>query len=376
MERVDVLVTGAGVVGLAVARRLARAGREVVVAEAAGAIGTGTSSRSSEVIHAGIYYPKGSLKARLCVAGREALYGYCAERGIPHRRAGKLIVAAEAAEVPRLEAVRAAAAANGVALERLDGAEARALEPELVCAGALLSPFTGVVDGHALMLSLQGEAEDHGAVVALHAPLTGGGSGAGGLEAEIGGDAPLRLSCRAVINAAGLGAWEAARALGTPEAAVPPRFLAKGNYYAPEPRRAPFGRLIYPLPEEGGLGVHLTLDLAGNARFGPDVEWLGEGDPDFRVSPDREAAFRTSIRRWWPGIDGRALVPDYCGIRPKLSGPGEPAADFRIDGPEIHGVAGLVNLFGIESPGLTACLAIADLVAERLGAGCPDRGGS
>ena len=278
MERVDVLVIGAGVVGLAVARRLARAGREVVVAEAAEAIGTGTSSRNSEVIHAGIYYPKGSLKARLCVAGREALYDYCADRGVAHRRTGKLIVAAEAAEVPRLEAVRAAAAGNGVALERLDGAAARALEPELVCAGALLSPLTGVVDSHALMLSLQGEAEDHGAVVALHAPLTGGGSGAGGLEAQIGGDAPLRLSCRGIVNAAGLGAWDAARALGTPEAAVPPRFLAKGNYYAPEPRRAPFGRLIYPLPEEGGLGVHLTLDLAGTARFGPDVEWLGQGE--------------------------------------------------------------------------------------------------
>jgi L-2-hydroxyglutarate oxidase LhgO len=375
MERVDILVIGAGIVGLAVARRLAMAGREVVVAEAAEAIGTGTSARNSEVIHAGIYYPKGSLKARLCVAGREALYAYCADRAVPHRRTGKLIVAAEAGEVPRLEAVRAAAAGNGVALERLDGAQARALEPELVCAGALLSPLTGVVDSHALMLALQGEAEDRGAVVALHAPLTGGGSGAGGLEAEIGGEAPLRLSCRAVVNAAGLGAWEAARALGTPEAAVPARHLAKGNYYAPEPRRAPFSRLIYPLPEEGGLGVHLTLDLAGTARFGPDVEWLGEGDPDFTVSPGREGAFRTSIRRWWPGIDDRALVPDYCGIRPKLSGPGEAAADFRIDGPEVHGVAGLVNLFGIESPGLTACLALADLVLERLGPECPNSAG-
>ena len=376
MERVDVLVIGAGVVGLAVARRLALAGREVVVAEAAEAIGTGVSSRNSEVIHAGIYYPKGSLKARLCVAGREALYRYCAERGVPHRRTGKLIVAAEAAEVPRLEAVRAAAAGNGVALERLDGARARSLEPELVCAGALLSPFTGVVDSHALMLSLQGEAEDRGAVVALHAPLTGGGSGAGGRpEAEIGGTASLRLSCRAVVNAAGLGAWEAARALVPPEAAVPPRHLAKGNYYAPRPGRAPFGRLIYPLPEEGGLGVHLTLDLAGNARFGPDVEWLGEGAPDFGVSPGREEAFRASIRRWWPGIDDRELVPDYCGIRPKLSGPGEAAADFRIDGPEVHGVAGLVNLFGIESPGLTACLALADLVLEHLERECPNSAG-
>ena len=329
-------------------------------------LGTGVISRNSEVIHAGIYYSRGSLKARLCVAGREALYAYCGDRGIGHQRTGKLIVAAGAAEVPRLETVRAAAAGNGVALERLDGAEVHAIEPELVCAGALLSPFTGIVDSHALMLSLQGEAEEHGAVVALHAPLTGGGSGAGGLEAEIGGEAPLRLSCRAVVNAAGLGAWDAARALGMPEAAVPAQFLAKGNYYAPEPRRAPFGRLIYPLPEEGGLGVHLTLDLAGTARFGPDVEWLGQGAPDLAVSPGREEAFRASIRRWWPGIDDRALVPDYCGIRPKLSGPGEPAADFRVDGPEIHGVAGLVNLFGIESPGLTACLALADLVAERL----------
>ncbi|WP_029008599.1 NAD(P)/FAD-dependent oxidoreductase [Azospirillum halopraeferens] len=368
MERVECVVVGAGVVGLAVARRLALAGREVVVLEAAEAIGTGTSSRNSEVIHAGIYYPSGSLKARLCVAGRDALYGFCAERGIAHRRLGKLIVATDGSQVAKLEAIRRQAAANGVEdLRLLDAAAVRALEPELHAVAALLSPSTGIIDSHGLMLALQGDAEDRGAMIAFHSPLTGGRVTDDGIELAVGGAEPTRIACTVLVNAAGLGAWDVARGLeGFPAAAVPPRRLAKGNYYAPERGRAPFRHLVYPVPEDGGLGVHLTLDLAGQARFGPDVEWLDGTAHDHTVDPGRAGRFYDSIRRYWPGLPDGCLVPAYCGIRPKLSGPGEPAADFLIQGPADHGIGGLVNLFGIESPGLTACLAIADAVAARL----------
>jgi L-2-hydroxyglutarate oxidase LhgO len=367
MEQVDVLVVGAGVVGLAIARRLAMAGREVVVVEAGSLIGAETSSRNSEVIHAGIYYATGSLKARLCVTGRDALYRYCEEHGVGHARAGKLIVACDADEAGRLEAIRTKAAENGVGnLELLTGAQARALEPELDCVAALLSPDTGIVDSHALMLSLQGGAEDHGAVLALNAPLAGGRIMDGRIEARIGGDAPVTLSCRTLINAAGLGAWDVARGLeGFSPEAIPERHLAKGNYFSLA-ARAPFERLVYPVPVSGGLGVHLALDLAGQARFGPDVEWLAGQEYDYEVDPARAQGFYGAIRRYWPGLRDDALLPAYCGVRPKLAGPGETAADFLIQGPESHGVAGLVNLFGIESPGLTSCLAIADLVLERL----------
>ena len=379
MERVETLVIGAGVIGLAVARRLAQAGREVIVAEAGTLIGAETSSRNSEVIHAGLYYPAGSLKARLCRAGRDALYAYCETRAIPHRRLGKLIVAADEGQEAQFDGIRARAAANGVEdLRLLTGAQARALEPELAGTAALLSPSTGIIDSHALMLSLQGEAEEHGAMLAFGAPVLRGEVIGGGIAVEVGGAAPMTLVCRTLVNAAGLGAWRVARGLaGFPAHAVPPRHLAKGNYYALA-GRAPFRRLIYPVPEDGGLGVHLTLDLGDQARFGPDVEWLdvegqggeGQGPPDapldYGVDPARATPFYAAIRRYWPGLRDGALMPAYSGIRPKLSGPGMPAADFLVQGPEAHGIPGLVNLFGIESPGLTSCLALAETVLERL----------
>ncbi|MBP2300162.1 NAD(P)/FAD-dependent oxidoreductase [Azospirillum picis] len=376
MERVECVVVGAGVVGLAVARRLARAGREVIVLEAADAIGTGTSSRNSEVIHAGIYYPTGSLRARLCVAGRDALYAYCASHGVEHRRLGKLIVATEEAQLPKLAAIRAQAAANGVDdLTEIDAATARSWEPNLRTVGVLLSPSTGIIDSHGLMLALLGDAEDAGAMLALLSPLERSHRTAAGFELEVGGAEPMRLACSTLVNAAGLGAWAVARGLeGMAAEHVPPRVLAKGNYYALAAGRSPFSRLVYPVPVDGGLGVHLTLDLAGQARFGPDVEWLGSGigsgigtdEIGYAVDPARADAFYGAVRAYWPGLPDGALVPAYSGVRPKLSGPGEPQADFLIQGPQTHGIDGLVNLFGIESPGLTSCLAIADAVAATL----------
>ena len=365
IDRVDCVVVGAGVVGLAVARALALAGREVIVLEAADAIGTETSSRNSEVVHAGIYYPKDSLKARLCVAGRHALYAYCAERGVPVQRLGKLIVAAEPAEVPTLETIRQKALANGVDdLYPIGGAEAVALEPALRCAGALVSPSTGIVDSHALMLAYQGDAEAAGAMVVFHAPITAAAVANRGFELEIGGAEPMRLACETLVNAAGLGAVALAQRIeGVPGRHIPAAYLCKGSYYSLA-GRAPFGRLIYPVPEPGGLGVHLTIDLGGQARFGPDVEWIEA--IDYAVDPGRAAGFYAAIRRYWPGLSDGALLPGYAGIRPKISGPTEPAADFVVSGPESHGVPGLVNLFGIESPGLTASLALADHVAALL----------
>ncbi|PWC34782.1 NAD(P)/FAD-dependent oxidoreductase [Azospirillum sp. TSO35-2] len=371
MERVECVVVGAGVVGLAVARRLARAGREVILLEAAEAIGTGTSSRNSEVIHAGIYYPTGSLRARLCVPGRDALYDYCAAHGVEHRRIGKLIVATGPDQLPKLAAIRAQAAANGVTdLTEVDAATARAWEPNLRTVGALLSPSTGIIDSHGLMLALLGDAEEAGAMLALHSPLVRSHRTEAGFELEVGGAEPMRLACSTLVNAAGLGAWAVARGMeGFAAEHVPPRVLAKGNYYALAAGRSPFSRLVYPVPVEGGLGVHLTLDLAGQARFGPDVEWLGDvaGPIDYAVDPARADAFYGAVRAYWPGLPDAALVPAYSGVRPKLSGPGQPQADFLLQGPGTHGVDGLVNLFGIESPGLTSCLAIADAVAGLLG---------
>ncbi len=370
IERMEAVVLGAGVVGLAVARALALAGREVLVLEAAGGIGTVTSSRNSEVVHAGIYYPTGSLKARLCVAGREALYGYCAAHGVPVRKLGKLIVASDPAESARLEAIRAQAAANGVVLEHLSGAEAHAMEPALRVDSALHSPETGIVDSHALMLAYQGDMEAAGGVVAVHAPLEGGAVGEGGIRLDVGGEQPMQLECRLLVNAVGLHAPDVARSIaGIPSQSIPRAYLCKGNYYGLA-GRAPFGRLIYPVPEPGGLGVHLTLDLGGQARFGPDVEWVEREEYDVDLS--RAAGFYAAIRRYWPGLPDGSLVPGYAGIRPKISGPGEPAADFAVLGPAVHGVPGLVNLFGIESPGLTASLAIGEAVLRCLEGGRAD----
>jgi L-2-hydroxyglutarate oxidase LhgO len=364
-------VIGAGVVGLACARALAARGREVLILEAGLRFGSGISSRNSEVIHAGLYYPPGSLKARLCVRGRALLYAYCAAQGIAHRRCGKLVVATTPAQHPALASIAQRAAANGVDdLQWLTAAQARELEPELACSAALLSPSTGIVDAHGLMLALLGDAERAGAILALGTPVVSAAIGAHGILLQTGGEAPMQLLARSVVNATGLAAPALAACFeGLAPEHLPRAHFAKGNYFALQ-GAAPFSRLVYPVPEAAGLGVHLTLDLQGRARFGPDVEWMNlPADTtlfDYRVDPARGEAFQHEIRRYWPGLPDGALMPDYAGIRPKISGPDDPAADFRIDGPAAHGVHGLVNLFGIESPGLTACLAIAEQVDTLL----------
>lgn len=355
---------GGGVVGLAVARALALRGREVIVLEAEDTIGSHTSSRNSEVIHAGIYYPRGSLKARLCVQGRELLYRYCAEHGVPHARCGKLIVATDAAQHAELESIYAKAHANGVRdVIHITVAQALSMEPELACVAALHSPSTGVIDSHAFMLALLGDAEARGAMLALRSPVQRGRVCAGGrIELDVGGAEPMRIAAHTVVNSTGLVAPRIARSIdGFPADKVPGMWFAKGNYYALT-GRPPFKRLVYPVPEPGGLGVHVTLDLAGQARFGPDVEWIDA--IDYTVDPRRAERFYASVRRYWPGLRDGALIPGYAGIRPKITPPGEPAADFVIQGPSEHGVPGIVNLFGIESPGLTASLALADEVAR------------
>jgi L-2-hydroxyglutarate oxidase LhgO len=364
MDEFDCAVIGAGVVGLAVARALALQGREVVVLEAEGAIGTGTSSRNSEVIHAGIYYPTGSLKATLCVEGKQSLYAYAEARGLPHRRCGKLIVATSSLQVAQLEVILAKAQRNGVDdMVRLARDEARKLEPELDCLAALHSPSTGIVDSHALMLSLQGDLENAGGMLALKSPVAQAACGPKGIDLT--GEDGSMLRCASVVNAAGLSApWLARRFAGLPSSAIPEAHYAKGSYFTLA-GRAPFQRLIYPVPEAAGLGVHLTLDLGGQAKFGPDVQWV-DSPTDLVVDAARGDAFYAEVRRYWPGLPDGALVPGYAGIRPKISGPSEPARDFVIDGPEVHGVPGLVNLFGIESPGLTSSLAIGRHVAELL----------
>jgi L-2-hydroxyglutarate oxidase LhgO len=365
-EQVDTVIIGAGVAGLAIARALALAGREVIVLESETAIGTGTSSRNSEVIHAGIYYPPGSLKAKLCVAGRFALYPFLEERGIPHRRCGKLIVATDRGQIPGLERLHAQARANGVAdLRMLAAREARALEPQLACVAALESPSTGIVDSHAFMLGLRGEAEERGAAIAFRSPLLAGHIRQGGIELEVGGEEPMRLLAHSVVNSAGLSAQDVARSIeGFPAERIPPIYFCKGNYFSLS-GRSPFARLVYPAPEAAGLGVHLSLDMAGQARFGPDVEWIERIDYD--VDPKRSEFFYDAIRSYWPGLKDGALQPAYSGIRPKMRPRGEPACDFLIQGPADHGIARLVNLFGIESPGLTASLAVGDYVRDLLG---------
>ncbi|HEY4252469.1 MAG TPA: NAD(P)/FAD-dependent oxidoreductase [Roseomonas sp.] len=361
MEQVDAVVIGAGVVGLAVARALALAGREVLVLEAAEGIGTETSSRNSEVIHAGIYYAKDSLMARFCVEGKQRLYAYLRERGLPHVNCGKLIVATSVEEAEKLESIRLRAAANGVDdLHRVSGNEARGIEPELSCTAALVSPSTGIIDSHAYMVSLQGDAENAGAIFVFHAPVTGGRVTEDGIELDVGGAEPMTLKAALVVNSAGLHAPKlAAHLAGLAAEHVPTAYYAKGNYFSLI-GRSPFSRLIYPVPVPGGLGTHLTIDLGGQARFGPDVEWVDS--LDYEVDPKRGEGFYAAIRRWWPGLKDGALAPGYSGIRPKIVPPAVATQDFNVQGPSVHGVPGLINLFGIESPGLTASLALADHV--------------
>ncbi len=361
----QILVIGAGIVGLAVARATARAGHDVIVAEKADAIGTGISSRNSEVIHAGMYYPTGTLRAQLCPRGNRMLYEFCESHGVPHRRCGKLIVATNDAERTRIEAIEAQGRINGVAgLELIGGNAARDLEPELSCVSALVSPDTGIIDGHAYMLALQGDTEAHGGAIAFETPVERLTPLLHGWRVAFGGREPGQLEVDAVVNCAGLSAQAVARAIeGYPATRIPKQVLAKGNYFAYAGPPA-FTRLIYPTPVDGGLGVHVTLDLAGRMRFGPDVEWIDR--ESYEVDPGRAASFYARIRTYWPGLPEGSLMPDYAGIRPKLTGPGEPAADFMIDGPAAHGMAGLVNLFGIESPGLTSSLALADEVVALL----------
>lgn len=361
LAHVECIVAGAGVVGLAIARALAQAGREVILVEAADRIGSGTSSRNSEVIHAGIYYPAGSLMARLCVEGRTLLYAYCRERGIPHRQCGKLIVATSASELEQLPAIADRAARNGVTdLQQISAAHARMLEPALATTGALLSPSTGIIDSHAYMLSLLGDAENAGAVLALNSPVERGKVTDGGVIVDIGGSEPMSLACDLFVNAAGLAAPALARRIeGMPLRHVPKEYYAKGDYFS-HVGKAPFSRLIYPVPVKGGLGIHLTLDMAGQARFGPDIEWVETLNYD--VDPAKAVSFYAGVRRYYPDLQDGALVPAYAGIRPKIVPPDMASQDFVVQGPGVHGVPGLINLFGIESPGLTASLALAKLV--------------
>ena len=365
-EQIETVVIGAGVVGLAVARALALTGREVLVLEREDAFGSITSARNSEVIHAGIYYAKGSLKARHCVAGRKMLYDYCRAHGVPHNNCGKLIVACSPQEVEEFAAIARRAWDNGVEdLREITAADAMALEPALDCHGALLSPSTGIVDSHGLMLAMLGEAEQHGAMLVLNTPVDGIAMANDGFLLRCGGVEPMELLAREVVNAAGLDAPGLALAMKAP--AAPQQWTAKGNYFSLSVK-APFEHLIYPAPVAGGLGVHLTLDLQGRGRFGPDVEWVDGPDwtdqASYHVDPARGDSFYAAIRRYWPGLPDGSLAPDYSGIRPKLAREG--ATDFRISGASEHGLPGYIGLYGIESPGLTSSLSIAAHVAEMM----------
>jgi L-2-hydroxyglutarate oxidase LhgO len=364
---IDAVVIGAGVVGLAAARRLALAGLETLVLGAADAIGTGTSSRNSEVIHAALYYPTGSIKAKSCLAGKRLLYRYCADRGVKTVNCGKLMVATAENQRPKLQAIWDQAHANGVeGLAWKSADEIRALEPEVSAIGGFFSASTGIVDSHGFMLALQGDLENAGGMVAFETPVAGGAITPDGIAIETGGAEAAAVTAGIVVNAAGHFAPKfLGRLQGFPGEHVPRQWYAKGNYFSLVGRQ-PFSRLVYPMPDAAGLGVHATVDLQGRCRFGPDVEWV-EHEDDLVVDPHRADQFYAAIRAYWPGLPDDALQPDYAGIRPKLHGPTTPMPDFRVDGPEVHGVAGLVNLLGIESPGLTASLALADLVADRLG---------
>ncbi len=364
METADCVVIGAGLVGLATARAMARKGREVLLLESEDAFGTATSSRNSEVIHAGIFYVHGSLKERLCIEGRDKLYAFCDAYGVNCKRTTKVVYATDESELPALKKLQTHAANSGVHMVWLTQADARAIEPNLHCVAALHSPLTGIVDSHAYMLALLGDAESHGAAIAYNSPITGGRGDADGVVLEVGGDANMTLKARTVINCAGLGAQTIGRSIaGIKAGSVPPQHFAKGSYFYLS-GKPPFTRLIYPLPGHASLGLHYSLDLAGQGRFGPDLEWVDA--IDYRVDESREASFYEAIRKYWPDLPNGALRPGYTGIRPKIQGPGEPSKDFDIQFPDQTGVNGFVALYGIESPGLTSSLAIADYVADRI----------
>ncbi|MFQ6623019.1 hypothetical protein Gotur_002782 [Gossypium turneri] len=392
-EKAECVVIGAGIVGLAVARELSLKGKEVLVLDSAPTFGTATSSRNSEVIHAGIYYPSNSLKARFCVRGRKLLYHYCSQRGIPHNQIGKLIVATGTSEIPKLNQLFNRGIQNGVEnLRILDASEAIKMEPELHCVKALLSPASGILDSHSLMLSLVGEAETNGATFSYNTAVIGGHLEGNQMVLHVcetktltnwDGNTPLQLDLllmpKIVVNSSGLSAPTLAKRFhGLNTAIIPPAYYARGSYFilsnANSTRHPPFKHLIYPVPEEGGLGVHVTLDLDGQLKFGPDVEWIPHVPDttnflnkfDYSVSADRVARFYPEIRKYYPNLKDGSLIPGYAGIRPKLHGPGQSACDFVIQGEDIHGVGGLVNLFGIESPGLTSSMAIAEYVAALL----------
>ncbi|MEY4514762.1 MAG: hypothetical protein RLZZ450_6884 [Pseudomonadota bacterium] len=362
LDRVDVAVIGAGVVGLAVARALALAGREVVVIEAERMVGSHTSARNSEVIHAGIYYPRGSLKAKLCVEGKLALYEYCRAKDVSHKNLGKLIVATRDDDLAALAGIREHAANNGVTdLEPLTAEDVHALEPRVTAVAGLWSPSTGIIDSHSYMSALKRDAEELGANVVLASPVLEGKVRDDGIELTIGGTQPTRVLCKSVVNSAGLWAPIIARKIaGIPEATIPGAYFAKGHYFTMA-GKSPFKHLVYPVPVPGGLGIHVTLDLAGQVRFGPDVSWLDS--VDYTFDPARAGSFYQAIRTYYPDLQDDSLVPGYTGIRPKLAPAGSPNADFVIQGPSEHGIPGLVNLYGIESPGLTASLAIANITA-------------
>lgn len=365
MERVETVVAGAGVIGLSIARALARRGREVLVLEREAGIGQGTSSRNSEVIHAGLYYRPGSLRARLCVEGRQALYQYCKSRGIPHQCCGKLVVATAKSEEDALQFLFDQARANGVEeIELVDAPWLNVREPALHATKALFSPTTGIVDGHALMLALQGDAEEAGAHIQCLAPVIGGQVRESSIQISVGGHAPMEIETALLVNAAGLRAWELSHNIGglAPQR-IPQRYLAKGTYFAMN-GPAPFTHLVYPLPQQSGLGIHLTFDLGGGVRFGPDTEWVEE--IDYSVDPARADAFYDAIRSYWPSLPDHALVPAYAGIRPKTEGPGEVQGDFVIQGPRDTGHHAYAALYGIDSPGLTASLAIGAYVAALI----------
>lgn len=365
MHDVDCVIVGAGVIGLATARCLARRGLEVVVIEKEGSVGTGTSSRNSEVIHAGIYYPQNSLMAELCVSGRASLYQFCEEHGVPFRRCGKLIVATNSEELNSLQLIRENANRNGVTdLCLLTDRQAINIEPQLKCVAALSSNSTGIIDSHAYMLALRADAERHGVAFALQSPFLACTASSNGFFLQVGGAHPTEISSRLLINSAGLDAVSVAHNItGLSNAFIPSLYFAKGNYFSCKVK-VPFSRLVYPVPVKGGLGIHLTIDLGGRARFGPDVEWIR--DISYDVDPARSEKFYPAIRRYWPGLPDNSLAPAYAGIRPKLSPPNGGVQDFLIQGPKQHGINGLVNLFGIESPGLTSSLAIAELISSML----------